>query len=694
MFSLCVPIVAADEEKTLYNTSVNDDLQNAGYDLDNYSGDANDKNLYLITLAEYGYDTDDYSLFIYVYNPSGKTLNSSDYAKLQLAYKYDAEGNPTGYNKYDIVFNSVTNDNLLVKLYVKQPKLLKPNVLDGTRIYWVSGLEMQDVSSDVGVDESGNVRDYDVSYAFSFTGKGSNISCYREDFFTLKLNVHQTSYLTGDSAKGEGYSNQINSVYFSIPQSVEEKYGDLYAVDFEYYKYRTAPIIITDNQTSYDILMGDRGTLAAKGLFLNSNNEEYYLCYYDYQNHLTYLNNYYSYFIGDLWSLFPSEAYYESEWKDENGKYLGYCFALKTAYSPTYNYVYSKGLYERFYNVFKVDSGELDNSADFEERKKILISADELQDYFLNYNGVNPFFGRTIGFKKYPAALFESAVLEEDYSSENYYDRTQIDLDDKINLKSFADVNNKSKLYYILKGKWGYALNKEDYDNGVEDVLALKRITSSDFVDTDKKDNKAVNDNLLVSSDDIGYLIDFQNEQSDKGENTYLLHYDWTDDYYSTELAGKNLDGKFLLVEQNVYIDFDIISLDFKKGEKITTIAVVSDPTDGFTGIQNTTPNHNLGDNLKEAIDDLFDGSKRDYKSLIMGLVMGLVVIIGGYALINVVLDAGNSSPPSSGTSSKDSQQIHIHNYGTRRSSGSYRGRYRSSNYRKNNKKYRYKRRR
>ena len=660
LFALCIPAFAADEQKTLESTTVIEDLTNSKYNLDDYPVDKNDDNLYLITVMEYGYKTDNYGLYIYIYNPSCSEVYNSEFNKLQLALSYDSTGKPITWSKYNLLIKDVSADNRFVKIKVKNSSLIEPNILDGTRIYWISGFEMQNVSSDVGLNESGNVRDYDVSYAFSFTGKGSSISCYREDFFTLKLDAHQTSYLTGDSAKGEGYSNQINSVYFSIPQSVEEEYGDLFAVDFEYYKYRTAPIIITDNEESFSCLDDYVGIdLYDYYLFNRISTSEFNRKYFHYK-----------FLIGDL-------NYVSSD----DGASSRYFFADG---NPLLSFNSSFSNYFPYYSLLFYVSEEKLKSAVDPDDNPILVCAKDLQDFFVNYDNfpsckeIPNRSGITVGSNQYNGDLFDL-----DYFTENY-ERKNFSLKTKINMKSFADVNNKSKFYYFLAGKWAYVFNKDEYDNSVENVFALKRITSLDFNDSDTTDDISVNDNLLISVDDVAHMQEFCENQEKKNENTYLLHYAWTDDYYSF-VCDSNLEGNFLVVQETVYIDFDIISLDFKKGEKITTIAVVSDPSDGFTGIQNTVPNHNLGDNLKEAIDDLFDGSKRDYKSLIMGLVMGLVVVIGVYALINVVLNAGNNGSSSNGTLSKDSQQIHIHNYGARRSSRSYRSKYRRGNRRYRN---------
>ena len=132
---------------------------------------------------------------------------------------------------------------------------------------------------------------------------------------------------------------------------------------------------------------------------------------------------------------------------------------------------------------------------------------------------------------------------------------------------------------------------------------------------------------LCISSNDFVNLVDYINS-TDKNTSTYILRYAWSDDYYCNDMTAFGLDGKFLVAEETVYLDFKIISLTFKgEDEKITVIPVVSDPTDGFAGIQDTRPNQNLGDNIDQKLEDLIP----DSASIIKKLAAAVIVITGLY---------------------------------------------------------------
>ena len=80
----------------------------------------------------------------------------------------------------------------------------------------------------------------------------------------------------------------------------------------------------------------------------------------------------------------------------------------------------------------------------------------------------------------------------------------------------------------------------------------------------------------------------------------------------------------------DVYLDFDIIQFTFSNEENITVIPVVSTPTDGFTDVENTTPDHNVG-----PIYDIFSfisevaGGIGDGLNLLWDIINGISSVFG-----------------------------------------------------------------
>ena len=99
----------------------------------------------------------------------------------------------------------------------------------------------------------------------------------------------------------------------------------------------------------------------------------------------------------------------------------------------------------------------------------------------------------------------------------------------------------------------------------------------------------------------------------------YLLRYAASNDYYSLDLEANGLDGNFLMAQGNVYLNFDFIYFTFGDSENHTVLAIVSDPTDGFLNLTDTT-------------------SSDDFKKWIKLLVAIAVILVVILVIVNVVL--------------------------------------------------------
>ena len=65
---------------------------------------------------------------------------------------------------------------------------------------------------------------------------------------TITLDVKHTFYRTQTSSKGAGYQNQLDTVYFAVPQRFFDTYGKLQRIKAEWYEYKTKDIVVTSNQ--------------------------------------------------------------------------------------------------------------------------------------------------------------------------------------------------------------------------------------------------------------------------------------------------------------------------------------------------------------------------------------------------------------------------------------------------------------
>ncbi len=580
---MAIPIFAEGEQvfADLDKSSVTEDLSSI-YSLSQFPYKSSDTGLYLINVTEMGATRsgmEEHALYLYFYNPSGKSFHDTSFSKAEMAVEFNAEGEPTAFQKQTLSFVSSSSDLTLLKYKLPQPH--GDVSADYTkRRYAISGVELREMNGQA-------VHEYTCAKLYEFSGFGENITVKTSNILAVGLKVHQVSYLSGDSGKDAPltgtYSNQVNSVYFSVPNVILEEYGELYAVDYEYYHARTAPILIA-NTTDYPL----RSVLNEK---VGKND------------------------LG--FTLYSGAAGEGSVMVHHN---IGP--KLSNSLFSYYTYFDKSILYDYYTSLF--------HAPDIEDRESVLVASDDLQSYFKSYNKSNHTW-TTIGSAGYNADLFD---LEASYG----YKHIRVSIEDDFSLPSYADSKNNSFWKHFVKWEWDYIFNIDKYDNSLDGVKYIEKLTASDL-------RGSTADTLRV---DAGYLDDireFQAAEALKGNTTYLLRYAYSDDYYCVELttSGTGVDGNVLMVQENVYLDFDIITLSFRSEAQdgvsvpiVTTLPVVSDPTDGFTDIKNETPDHDILGNM-------------DWFRTLLGAVLGFVLMIAMIEIASVVLKKGNEPPTDGG---------------------------------------------
>jgi hypothetical protein len=131
IFTVAQPIIAFAAEKgnQFDKTDVLEDLTSSSingkpFDIRDYPFDENG-DIQVISVVEYCYSyranlMDNYALYIYVYNPKGINLSTdTKQNKIQMAAKYDADGNPTEYEKFNLEFCSKVEKGNYKNLFYK-----------------------------------------------------------------------------------------------------------------------------------------------------------------------------------------------------------------------------------------------------------------------------------------------------------------------------------------------------------------------------------------------------------------------------------------------------------------------------------------------------------------------------------------------------------------------------------------------
>ena len=265
-----------DAGENIATSDVLTDLERFGIDITQYQKDLDAKHCRMLNFLEYGYSyhtvASDYGLYVYMWNPTGKVIQTDgkNYIQMQLL---DSKGNSIkGFSKYPLEYVShSTNEgyeHLFYKFRVGSINGFQSTLEKAMRRYDISGVELH-FNGNTNATESG------VSAIYSFTGymsyRGADTSVrntlkqHVTDRITQELELHGTTWKTSTSDKGVDYAYEVFSVYFSVPNDIIKDYGDkndatkgLVEVDGEFSEYKVNGIV-TDSTKVYNLVYNGLG---------------------------------------------------------------------------------------------------------------------------------------------------------------------------------------------------------------------------------------------------------------------------------------------------------------------------------------------------------------------------------------------------------------------------------------------------
>ena len=595
-----VSVVAEATEKDcltvseIKSTSVMKDL--AGLSIHGKEFDAadyparDDGNLQVLTLAEFNFSedkkiADEYVVCVYVYNPQKLNLvSSSSLNAIELATgfeKTDDDLKTNKFSKFRLDFCNKSDDGLFYKFAIKdtydllfQSMKSCSQISGGVRRYYVSGIELLSDGADNAVDYIvGWHWDY-AGYAQTLAGGASTLTMSEGNSEYISTEMKST-YFQPEGAKVEqgAVFSRINSVYFGVPNSFLEKYGEMTAVHFSAWIYDTSPIYV-----------------------LNKNNKLAKAAY-------DYLQQY----IGK-----------EIEAPDKSAKYQLYAYNPLTEklgsghkYYWVYNddYVQGAEIYDKqssLYWFFASDSAD-----------KFVLSGDDVKNYALgylsNYNApydeeefekrklanwkwLNLYYGvedetalqavnnyfRTTDYMiagKYPSWLFTMPNPSTTLCGLN--DFTVSVNDEKIDLTSII----RSK-----KSFWSRGFDKyEDLSAEYQDINLIVQVDPNDLelsqADFCKK--------YLIAEQDVEVFKNYVVERTQEDKTVFLIRHTVSDytayglftDEYATPTGFKENEGSCAF-QETVFLDMDLIDLTFTRDEVNTVIPCVSTPIDVFDDLE------------------------------------------------------------------------------------------------------------
>lgn len=289
-FSSYLFITKADTSVSSAFEEINvlDDLESSSdFSLSQYPANEDDGSISIINFVEFCYSSNttkqgDYGLYLYLYNPSAKKINTkSPLNMVQMAVAYNEEGSPTVFEKFHLKFCSISTRTNYERVFYKFKVVDHISTVDGKNIFnrVNSDSRRYDISSvELLINNDVNATDYGTGGKYIFTGfaKGYGLDPNAEDSLActvnkemdrVSLDVHATYYRPKGVA-GDDTSTQdtLHSVYFAVPNKYLNKYGSLYSVHATWLNAVLKPMLCIDDYEVYSALSEYIGKTDLTGL--------------------------------------------------------------------------------------------------------------------------------------------------------------------------------------------------------------------------------------------------------------------------------------------------------------------------------------------------------------------------------------------------------------------------------------------
>ena len=548
------------------------------FDVADYPADENGETR-MLSFIEYGYSYDEtardkFALFAYVYNPKKDVVAASGQNKIQLASAYDKSGNATEYTKYRLQLVSASADGLFLKYKIAESaEIVKRLTNRDARRYDVSGIELT-TRGDY------NATEYAVAKTLTFSGYmpsfGENqsaentLKCTEKGMTeTVALELHHTYYRTGHSDKGANHFNQINTAYFSIPGKYMNEYEKIDSITAEWWEYKTQYALVTSNYDFYNKAKSN----SYKQLNDNKNNYFYdisvdYALVYGYFKNSQPRRYEWGYNNHDKLYAKPTTLSYS----DNTIDMLPFAF-----YSPQ---VKTNSLLDLLY---KAPAGNVNKSV---VQKWIYEYSNELNHGNIDCNG-----------RQISNDLF-CDYIDRDRQGQfsRGYNKKKVSFDETFDIKSYNSNHNWLQKLVTFGWKSGLVETGEGYDA----VLPIYMLEGNEF----NGNASEISKRLLIDEDMVTDVENFYKTEAAKGNTVVLFRFAQTD-YECFPVIRQMVEGKTIkeysndsyVARQTIFLDFDVIQLDFEKDGIIYTVPVVASPIDIINNYDN--PNIGIKDVLK-----------------------------------------------------------------------------------------------
>ena len=261
----CVPVgVFAAKVPPLDTSDVIDDLEglklgDVAFDEANYPL-INGAEPELLGIYEYGWDTELYSLYFYIYNPDVKNEERDYYSTVDFnffVYKDTLDAASLSLWLWNEEPIDQSDDGRFLKFKVDGDRFVSFFSSASTRIY-AAEIDMRYYDLTTEDPYSGNCLSVQIDVSsrgetFHFRDKGGAVYHSGE---TISLEVNPSMYKTDFSPKGDYWHQMIYTAYFTIPKKYVENYDALTGIEATWEEYHTAPLVVTENDVLLSVLTG------------------------------------------------------------------------------------------------------------------------------------------------------------------------------------------------------------------------------------------------------------------------------------------------------------------------------------------------------------------------------------------------------------------------------------------------------
>ncbi len=344
---------------------------------------------------------------------------------------------------------------------------------------------------------------------------------------------------------GKDHYNEVNTVYFSVPERVFTAYGNLQKIHAQWWEYKTKMAAVTSNKEFYASLLPYVGTDVGE---YDADVPVYLYCDYSGSGSSPVTHYYgwtYNVDLSRKYNIFGGVT--EVSFSDKVSTIMPYAF-----YAP------QVGTDEIL--SFLYDPAPAGSVAGTVLEDWLYTYSNNLGNGYIDCNG-----------KKISIDLFESYV---DEGRKLGYNNVTIDLEDTFDLTSYDSTHTWwDKLL-------DYGFSWPSTDEGYENISPIYELTAQDLTGTDAYIAKT----LLVNEQDVADIKAYYRAKTTKGNKVFLFRFATTDYYaapaFRSGYTGSIQDTDTYVAQQTVFLDFDIIDLTFQKDGVYRVIPVVSSPID------------------------------------------------------------------------------------------------------------------